>query len=128
MRRIVLSDFHFGSPGAIGSLPFVLERLEPEFEWADEVVICGDLLTLMFADWKTSVAAARPFFNLLAEKVGSVVLVPGNHDHHFTLMAADHAMSEGALGRDVVDRDRKSTRLNSSHLGISYAVFFLKKK
>src|SRR5258705_7819543 len=24
--------------------------------------------------------------------------------------------------------DRKSTRLNSSHLGISYAVFFLKKK
>src|SRR5258705_8447829 len=25
-------------------------------------------------------------------------------------------------------RDRKSTRLNSSHLGISYAVFFLKKK
>src|SRR5205814_8744342 len=29
-------------------------------------------------------------------------------------------------GGDV--RDRKSTRLNSSHLGISYAVFCLKKK
>src|SRR5258705_9166242 len=27
-----------------------------------------------------------------------------------------------------VDIDRKSTRLNSSHLGISYAVFCLKKK
>src|SRR5262245_65275131 len=27
----------------------------------------------------------------------------------------------------VRDRDRKSTRLNSSHLGISYAVFCLKK-
>src|SRR5262245_64543688 len=27
-----------------------------------------------------------------------------------------------------LDRDRKSTRLNSSHLGISYAVFCLKKK
>src|SRR5258705_8147608 len=26
------------------------------------------------------------------------------------------------------DADRKSTRLNSSHLGISYAVFCLKKK
>src|SRR5262245_65131332 len=26
------------------------------------------------------------------------------------------------------DGDRKSTRLNSSHLGISYAVFCLKKK
>src|SRR5262245_64677259 len=28
----------------------------------------------------------------------------------------------------IVSRDRKSTRLNSSHLGISYAVFCLKKK
>src|SRR5947199_6180346 len=33
------------------------------------------------------------------------------------------------LGRSGVGRgDRKSTRLNSSHLGISYAVFCLKKK
>src|SRR5262245_37132192 len=32
--------------------------------------------------------------------------------------------SKFVLGR----RDRKSTRLNSSHLGISYAVFCLKKK
>src|SRR3712207_8649496 len=31
-----------------------------------------------------------------------------------------------ALG--VLDRDRKSTRLNSSHANISYAVFCLKKK
>src|ERR1039458_6737793 len=29
---------------------------------------------------------------------------------------------------DTQARDRKSTRLNSSHLGISYAVFCLKKK
>src|SRR5437899_7406873 len=28
----------------------------------------------------------------------------------------------------VAEVDRKSTRLNSSHLGISYAVFCLKKK
>src|SRR5258705_6873843 len=30
--------------------------------------------------------------------------------------------------RESLDEDRKSTRLNSSHLGISYAVFCLKKK
>src|SRR5690625_6833094 len=30
--------------------------------------------------------------------------------------------------RDSNDRDRKSTRLNSSHVAISYAVFCLKKK
>src|SRR5271166_6887402 len=29
---------------------------------------------------------------------------------------------------DVAPRDRKSTRLNSSHVAISYAVFCLKKK
>src|SRR5258705_8209625 len=29
---------------------------------------------------------------------------------------------------NCVNTDRKSTRLNSSHLGISYAVFCLKKK
>src|SRR5471030_2117189 len=32
----------------------------------------------------------------------------------------------GALTASMIDR--KSTRLNSSHLGISYAVFCLKKK
>src|SRR5699024_12320417 len=30
--------------------------------------------------------------------------------------------------RNVIFRDRKSTRLNSSHVSISYAVFCLKKK
>src|ERR1039458_10758739 len=31
-------------------------------------------------------------------------------------------------GRETMAIDRKSTRLNSSHLGISYAVFCLEKK
>src|SRR2546426_6989880 len=37
-----------------------------------------------------------------------------------------HVPGEGRVG--VAERDRKSTRLNSSHLVISYAVFCLKKK
>src|SRR5258705_7562839 len=39
-------------------------------------------------------------------------------------------LRSGRLRRALhaVDADRKSTRLNSSHLGISYAVFCLKKK
>src|SRR5438874_10498691 len=36
--------------------------------------------------------------------------------------AANHSISAGRV------RDRKSTRLNSSHVEISYAVFCLKKK
>src|SRR5205814_10168911 len=39
------------------------------------------------------------------------------------------AVDGGGGGRPISPgRDRKSTRLNSSHLGISYAVFCLKKK
>src|SRR3712207_8324585 len=34
----------------------------------------------------------------------------------------------GTEGEHQVARDRKSTRLNSSHANISYAVFCLKKK
>src|SRR5436309_6315652 len=35
---------------------------------------------------------------------------------------------EGVRRAHEIDRDRKSTRLNSSHVKISYAVFCLKKK
>src|SRR5437899_7325239 len=38
------------------------------------------------------------------------------------------AMLEAGATTDYLAIDRKSTRLNSSHLGISYAVFCLKKK
>src|SRR5436305_3152126 len=44
-----------------------------------------------------------------------VVTVPGDHGLKADLDA-------------VIARDRKSTRLNSSHVRISYAVFCLKKK
>src|SRR2546430_2544871 len=40
--------------------------------------------------------------------------------------AGDHLREQPAEG--VADEDRKSTRLNSSHSQISYAVFCLKKK
>src|SRR5699024_12415526 len=44
---------------------------------------------------------------------------------------AGHLGPENSPGREKVRRepeDRKSTRLNSSHVSISYAVFCLKKK
>src|SRR5699024_11400158 len=39
-----------------------------------------------------------------------------------------HCISNGQFLLMRSDRDRKSTRLNSSHVSISYAVFCLKKK
>src|SRR2546430_13499203 len=45
------------------------------------------------------------------------------------VIAAPHTRDTTAVvNRAVLDRDRKSTRLNSSHSQISYAVFCLKKK
>src|SRR5947207_4652239 len=40
----------------------------------------------------------------------------------------DFTASAQQLGKPVLSEDRKSTRLNSSHTVISYAVFCLKKK
>src|SRR2546430_13026603 len=42
-------------------------------------------------------------------------------------ITADYAFGHD-LERQATDQDRKSTRLNSSHSQISYAVFCLKKK
>src|SRR5262245_62187234 len=41
---------------------------------------------------------------------------------------AEHPLRIDGVLRATKRKDRKSTRLNSSHLGISYAVFCLKKK
>src|SRR3712207_7791511 len=41
---------------------------------------------------------------------------------------AFHRRAEGPNGGPMLREDRKSTRLNSSHANISYAVFCLKKK
>src|SRR5258705_7157332 len=48
---------------------------------------------------------------------------------HSLYLAITQSVSIGSPAKDQsTQTDRKSTRLNSSHLGISYAVFCLKKK
>src|SRR5690625_6370209 len=49
------------------------------------------------------------------------------HDPDGVPFSAQWSRLEG-LKRNKLDADRKSTRLNSSHVAISYAVFCLKKK
>src|SRR5205807_8835057 len=54
----------------------------------------------------------------------------GYHDASslYAFAAGDPVNGRDPLGLSSAERDRKSTRLNSSHLVISYAVFCLKKK
>src|SRR3712207_8245255 len=44
------------------------------------------------------------------------------------MLRVDTARSQESQARMLREADRKSTRLNSSHANISYAVFCLKKK
>src|SRR5256885_6838027 len=48
--------------------------------------------------------------------------------HGFRVGARAFGLASAGIHRWITVQDRKSTRLNSSHLVISYAVFCLKKK
>src|SRR5256885_10209882 len=68
---------------------------------------------------KTQISQARPTWGL-DEALATVPGVYAANRYNFSL---DQRISIRGFGA----RDRKSTRLNSSHLVISYAVFCLKK-
>src|SRR3712207_8218132 len=73
-------------------------------------------------------------FRSLGQGVGEHVLVLWGEEHGQPAVAQLRGERDvlGPLGaeedRDLLAQDRKSTRLNSSHANISYAVFCLKKK
>src|SRR3712207_8238751 len=56
------------------------------------------------------------------------VRLAGDHDRWSGAEVLLLGAARRATDRDPQGRDRKSTRLNSSHANISYAVFCLKKK
>src|SRR3712207_7411366 len=77
-------------------------------------------------------SAREPVDDRLVEVVAAEVVVAGGRlDLEDALADLEHGHVERAAAQvEDEDRlvDRKSTRLNSSHANISYAVFCLKKK
>src|SRR3712207_7634924 len=61
--------------------------------------------------------------NVRVERIGGLRFLSNRQDPPFAINQ-EEALPRRLLGRT----DRKSTRLNSSHANISYAVFCLKKK
>lgn len=88
-RRLVISDLHFGSGDELAHHPIALERLAPQLEWADELLVNGDLFELIFGPLHVAVERSRPFFELVDRSVRTVRFIPGNHDHHFVSRASD---------------------------------------
>src|SRR6266511_5366240 len=76
--------------------------------------------------------------SILAVAVGFIAIALFDGYRAFIEKDLSDAISERVMVKDVLverhgaidlrQRDRKSTRLNSSHVKISYAVFCLKKK
>src|SRR5690606_39308124 len=66
----------------------------------------------------------------VAKKAQLVALKVSQAFQHVGLLAVEmfQTQDDNILVNEVAPRDRKSTRLNSSHVKISYAVFCLKKK
>src|SRR5207247_6657838 len=62
------------------------------------------------------------------KKLGSEFMPPLNEGTLLYMPTALHAISIAKAAKILQIQDRKSTRLNSSHEWISYAVFCLKKK
>src|SRR3712207_8692878 len=67
-----------------------------------------------------------PYTTLFRSKVGARVVQDQIHSKFAPLGGRDADV--GRALDHVMVRDRKSTRLNSSHANISYAVFCLKKQ
>jgi hypothetical protein len=89
IRRLIVSDCHFGSGDDLLRSPRALERIEPELTWADELVVNGDLFELVFASLGEAVEASRPFLDLVNRHVRRLHFLPGNHDHHLVALAGD---------------------------------------
>src|SRR3712207_8434843 len=66
---------------------------------------------------------ARDLHDVVGHNLSLLVLQAGAER---LALPADRSETREALA--AIERDRKSTRLNSSHANISYAVFCLKKK
>src|SRR5690606_42010854 len=70
---------------------------------------------------------ARPF-PIAADDIACIQLQAAGHRLGQIRPAAERIALIAVLVQPLADIDRKSTRLNSSHVKISYAVFCLKKK
>ena len=96
MRTLVVSDLHLGLSGG-GDLmrdPRHRARLLDALEGADRLVILGDAVELREVPARTAAGLIAPLLRGAGERVGEIVIVPGNHDHAFVSPWLDARLGE----------------------------------
>src|SRR5256885_3055674 len=99
---------------------FLIIRRPPRSTLFPYTTLFRSLLDLVRANRRRDVAADTAVAEEATVRLKHGLATRGNVDHR--------SGSVGGPVDEAAKRDRKSTRLNSSHLVISYAVFCLKKK
>src|SRR5690625_296809 len=126
---------------------FQLHRVDPKVPTAEQFGVMADLqqegkvralglsevsvAQVQDAEQYFTVASVQNRYNLTDRRSEDVLTYCTEQQIAFIPWApldAGRATEPGGTVDTVAQRDRKSTRLNSSHVAISYAVFCLKKK
>src|SRR5690625_4382474 len=109
--------------GSTGTVPTVLIGGDAHHAWLN-----SQALQMLGLPPRDGIVAEEEWFEL----VPRLTELPGVAEADATgaAMLQRQALQRGVVGVTDMEwgRDRKSTRLNSSHVAISYAVFCLKKK
>src|SRR5689334_19080804 len=137
LRGLALGD-------ALGSQFFVpanyplLKRRElppGPWQWTDDTEMACSVAAVLAAHGRidqnalaTSFAEHHDFDRGYGPAVNRMLRLVRQEGADWRELAAGLFNGQGSWGNGAAMRDRKSTRLNSSHSSISYAVFCLKKK
>src|SRR2546430_4409062 len=104
----------------------LLARLANQFDFKNRWSFCARYLPEL-----RTVGLPLRKIRQLYKSADAILNVCGAQEFNDDLLASDRILyieSDPGVEQIKVDQDRKSTRLNSSHSQISYAVFCLKKK